>query len=101
MAKRRRDSGGGFDRVFELAEEAPAGLHDIDAPADSLPPGLPEPLIELYARCDGGRFFHETIVLSPAREVVMHQPGRWQFAIVEDDSIAIDHRGRVWRTDAS
>ena len=85
--------------MFDLADEAPAGLHDLEMPADELPPGLPEPLIELYARCDGGRLFHDTIVLAPAREVTMTTPGRWQFASIEDEPIAIDQRGRIWRTD--
>ena len=99
MAK-KRDGATGLDRLFELVEEAPAGLHDLDPPSADLPPGLPEPLIDLYARCDGGRFFHDTIVLAPAREVTMPAPGRWQFATIEDDVISIDHRGRVWRADA-
>src|SRR5687768_14785152 len=64
MAKKSRESTGGLDRVFELVDEAPAGLHDLETPAHDLPPGLPEPLIELYARCDGGRFFHDTIVVA-------------------------------------
>lgn len=101
MAKSRRRDGGGLERVFELAEEAPAGLHDLDPPADALPAGLPEPLIELYAHCNGGRFFHDTLCLSPATDVVMNAPGRWQFATLDDDVISIDHRGRIWRTDTS
>jgi hypothetical protein len=105
MAKKRRDAadGGasGLDRVVELVDEAPAGLHDLDPPAPNLPPGLPEPLIELYARCDGGRFFHDTIILVPAAEVTMPAPGRWQFAMVENDPISLDHRGRIFRTDTS
>lgn len=104
MAKKRREDGGptGLDRVVELVDEAPAGLHDLDPPSDNLPPGLPEPLIELYARCDGGRFFHDTVVIVPAAEVTMPAPGRWQFALVDDDDpIALDHRGRIFRTDSS
>jgi len=101
MAKKRRDEGGGLDRLFELVDEAPAGLHDLEPPSAELPKGLPEPLIELYARCDGGRFFHDTIVIAPAAEVTMPAPGRWQFATVEEDAIALDHRGRIWRSDAS
>ncbi|HLL23429.1 MAG TPA: tetratricopeptide repeat protein [Kofleriaceae bacterium] len=99
MAKKRREDSGGLDRLFELVEEAPAGLHDLDPPSAQLPPGLPEPLIELYARCDGGRLFHETILIAPAAEVTMPQPGRWQFATVEEDAISIDQRGRIWRTE--
>jgi Tfp pilus assembly protein PilF len=99
MAKKRRDAAGGFDRVFDLVDEAPAGLHDLDDPAETLPPGLPEPLIELYARCDGGRFFHDTVTIVRASEVQMSAPGRWQFATVDDEPVTIDHRGRIWRTD--
>lgn len=103
MAKKRRDEGdtSGLDRVVELVDEAPAGLHDLEPPSPELPQGLPAPLIELYARCDGGRFFHETIVLAPAAEVTMPAPGRWQFAMLEEDVISIDHRGRIYRTDVS
>lgn len=101
MAKKRRDETTGLDRLFELVDEAPAGLHDLEPPSPELPKGLPEPLIELYARCDGGRFFHDTIVLAPAAEVTMQVPGRWQFATVEEDTISLDHRGRIFRSDAS
>lgn len=103
MAKKRRDddSPGGLDRVFDRLDDAPAGLHDLEPPAASLPPGLPEPLIELYARCDGGRLFLDTIELAPAREVTPPAPGRWRFATVEGDPITLDPRGRVWRTDES
>jgi tetratricopeptide (TPR) repeat protein len=93
MAKKRRDETTGLDRLFELVDEAPAGLHDLDEPAVDLPRGLPEPLIELYARCDGGRFFHDTIVLAPAREVTMQIPGRWQFATVEATGLLYDGDG--------
>src|SRR5687768_16667806 len=101
MAKRRRESAGGLDRVFDLVDEAPAGLHDLDEPSKVLPSGLPEHLIELYARCDGGRLFHDTIVIAPSADVTMPAPGRWQFATVDEEAIAIDHRGRIWCSDDS
>jgi tetratricopeptide (TPR) repeat protein len=102
MARRRRDEGGGpLDRVFGLIEDAPAGLHDVDPPAKRLPVGLPEGLIELYARCDGARLFLDTIELVPSAEVVMASPGKWRFGAVDADAISIDHRGRIWRLDAS
>jgi len=102
MARRRRDEGaGGLDRVFALIEEAPAGLHDVDPPAERLPVGLPEGLIELYARCDGARLFLETIELAPAAEVAMTAPAKWRFGAVDGDAVSIDHRGRIWRFDAS
>ncbi|MGE0871951.1 MAG: hypothetical protein AB7P03_25560 [Kofleriaceae bacterium] len=105
MAKRRRDdqAGGvdGFDRVFAVLDEAAPGLHDIDPPSAELPAGLPGPLVELYARCDGARLFLETIELDAAADVALNSSGRWQFGSIEGDALAIDHRGRIWREDPS
>ena len=106
MAKKRRgpepiEGASGLDRAFELVERAPAGLHDLEEPAAKLPSGLPPALIELYALCDGGRFFHDTIMLAPSAEVVTSAPGRWQFGTLDEDAISIDLRGRVYRTDTS
>lgn len=101
MAKKRRDDDGGLDRVLGLLEEALPGLHDVERPAAKLPPGLPTPLIELYARCDGLRMFLDTVEIMPASEVTMPTPGKWQFASEDGDPIIIDVRGRIWRTDES
>lgn len=102
MARRRREEdGAGLDRVFALLEDAPAGLHDVAPTAKQLPPGLPEPLIELYARCDGARMFLDTVEIVPSAEVVMATPGKWRFGAVDGDAVALDHRGRIWRFDAS
>lgn len=101
MAKKRRDDTDGLDRIIALLDTAPPGLHDLAPPSARLPPGLPEPLIELYARCDGGRIFLETIEIYAARDVTMSTSARWRFATVEGDPIAIDHRGKIWRTDES
>lgn len=106
MARRRRDEatdgpGVRLARVFELLDEAPAGLHDVDAPAPRLPRGLPEALIELYALCDGARLFIDVIELVPATEVAMPTPAKWRFGTIEGDAISVDHRGRIWRFDPS
>jgi tetratricopeptide (TPR) repeat protein len=102
MARRRKDeAGSGLDRVIGAIEDAPAGLHDLDPPAERLPVGLPEGLIELYARCDGARLFLETIELVPSAEVVMAAPAKWRFGSIDGDAVSIDHRGRIWRFDAS
>ncbi len=85
--------------MFGLLEDAPAGLHDVDPPAAQLPPGLPEALIELYARCDGARLFLDTIELVPSAEVAMTSPAKWRFGSVDGDAVSIDHRGRIWRFD--
>jgi len=66
-----------------------------------LPVGLPEPLIELYAHCDGGRLFVETLEVVPSRDVTMHVPGKWRFATLDGEPIAIDHRGKIWRSDST
>ncbi|HWU86644.1 MAG TPA: tetratricopeptide repeat protein, partial [Kofleriaceae bacterium] len=59
------------------------------------------PLIELYARCDGARLFLDAIELVPSAEVAMDAPGRWRFGAVDGDTVALDHRGRIWRFDPS
>lgn len=102
MARRRRDeSPGGLDRVFASLEDAPAGLHDVAPPAAELPKGLPEALIELYARCDGARLYLDAIELLPSAQVTMDAPAKWRFGAVDGDAVAIDHRGRIWRFDPS
>jgi len=104
MARRRRDEspgGSGLDRVFASLEDAPAGLHDVAPPAAELPKGLPEALIELYARCDGARLYLDAIELLPSAQVTMDAPAKWRFGAVDGDAVAIDHRGRIWRFDPS
>jgi hypothetical protein len=99
MAK-KRDDGEPLDRIFTNLEDAPPGLHDIDPPAEELPAGLPAPLIELYARCDGARIFVETIEIAPSHEVRMEN-GRWRFATIEGDAVSVDAKGKVWRSEES
>jgi Tfp pilus assembly protein PilF len=89
-----------LDRVFELLDAAPAGLHDLAPPAAVLPSGLPEPLIELYARCDGARLFLDSVELVASAAVAADAAG-WTFAVVEGADVTIDARGRIWRTDES
>ena len=132
MANKRRKNeqsdGGptGLDRVFAALEAAPAGLHDVTPPADQLPSGLPEPLIDLYARCDGLRLYLDSVELRPSAEVEPVDPrsgiagggdpdgsaggagvlprgidGRWAFGELEGEDLLIDARGRIWRRDDS
>ncbi|HEU4733020.1 MAG TPA: tetratricopeptide repeat protein [Kofleriaceae bacterium] len=106
MAKKRRsdersDGGpGGLDRVFAALESAPAGLHDVAEPAARLPVGLPGPLIDFYARCDGARLFLDSVELAPSDEVEPRGE-RWQFGSLEGEDLLIDARGRIWRNDDS
>jgi Tfp pilus assembly protein PilF len=99
MAKKRAEADA-LDRVFALLDDAPPGLHDVEPPADELPPGLPAPLIELYAHCDGLRLFVEALEIVPSRDVHFEH-GRWRFAIAEGDDVWIDHRGKIWRAEES
>lgn len=96
---RGRDDDSGLDRVIGSLDEAPVGLHDLDAAAPRLPHGLPEALIDLYARCDGGRLFLETLEIAPSADVVSPTPGRWQFATLAGEPVTVDKRGRVFGID--
>jgi tetratricopeptide (TPR) repeat protein len=105
MARKRRnderDEGpSGLDRVFAALDAAPAGLHDITPTAVQLPSGLPEALIELYARCDGVQLFLDSAVLRPSAEVEV-RGDRWVFGEVEGEELLIDAHGRIWRNDES
>ncbi len=97
---RRRDSGD-LDRIFTALADAEFGLHDLDEPAE-LPDGGPEPLIELYARCGGARLFVGALEIVPPSDVELDLArGRWRFATLDGDAIAIDPKGRIWRADES
>jgi tetratricopeptide (TPR) repeat protein len=101
MAKKRGGQTDPLDRVFEFLDDAPPGLHDVDPPADELPSGLPGPLIELYARCDGARIFVDTLELAASADVELDAGGRWQFATLDGEPLKLDVRGKIWRTDDS
>jgi hypothetical protein len=124
MAKTPKTDGelAGLDRVFARLGEAAPGLHDVVPPAATLPSGLPEALIELYAHCDGGRLFHDGVEIAASAAVAaarsgsagprsdsppgelrspIDDDGRVRFATLEGEPVALDARGRVWRADAS
>ena len=101
MARKRAEDLEPLDRVFAHLADAPPGLHDVSPPADELPPGLPEPLIELYARTDGARLFIDALEVVPAREAAYDGGMRWRFATLDGDAVSVDPRGKVWRADTS
>lgn len=101
MARKRSDELDPLDRLFAALDDAPPGLHDVSPAAPELPPGLPEPLIELYSRTDGARLFIDALEIVPAREAAYDGGMRWRFGLVDGDAVAVDPRGKVWRTDAS
>ncbi len=93
-------NGDALDRVFALLDDAQPGLHDLDEPVEELPDGLPEPLIELYARCDGARIFLDTLEIIPSADVTVDN-GRWTFATQDGEPVLIDAKGKIWRRDES
>ena len=101
MGKKRGGELEPLDRLFAQLEDAPPGLHDLSPPAADLPPGLPPPLIELYARTDGARLYIDALEIVPSREAAYDGGMRWRFATVDGDAVAVDARGKVWRADAA
>lgn len=97
---KKRDEVDPLARVFSLIEDAPPGLHDVDPPTDELPAGLPAPLIEMYAHCDGARIFGESIEIVASADVE-EENNRWRFAISDGDPIFLDRKGKIWRNDES
>lgn len=100
MAPHRRGRVELLDHVFSQLDSALPGLHDIEPPTETLPSGFPDPLIDLYGHCDGGRFFVDSLVIVPSHEVAL-ESGRWHFASSGDHDITFDRQGRIWRTDDS
>ena len=100
MAKKRSEDVDPLDRIFAALDDAPPGLHDVDAPVTGLPPGLPPALIDLYARCDGARLYVDALEIVPSHDV-RFDLGRWRFGSLDGDAIVIDHRGRILRADES
>lgn len=98
MGKKRAEELDPLDRIFAVLDDAPPGLHDVDPPTDDMPSGFPDPLIELYARCDGARIFVDSLELLPS-EQVSEDNGRWSFATLDGEAIAIDRKGKIWRHD--
>jgi len=91
-----------IDRLGDALERAPAGLHDLGEPTVDVPLDWPVPLSDLYLAFDGGRLFHEELILAPAAEVEEVGDGddtRWRIGELAGAAIEVDRRGRVWRTD--
>jgi tetratricopeptide (TPR) repeat protein len=61
---------------------------------------MPEPLIELYARCGGMRLYLDALEIVGPDELE-HENGQWKFATVDGDAVSLDESGRVWRVEPS
>jgi Tfp pilus assembly protein PilF len=88
-----------IDRLVAALEAAPAGLHDLEEPTGDLPTEWPASLGDVYLAFDGARLFHEELLLQPTADVARDDLGRWVVALDDGAPIAVDERGRVWRTD--
>jgi hypothetical protein len=100
MGKKRADQVDPLGRIFERLDEAPPGLHDVDPATDELPTALPDALIELYTYCNGARIFVDTLEILPPEELEA-ESGRVRFATLDGEPIAIDTKGKLWRSDES
>lgn len=104
MTRRRHQAEEPLDRIAELLEEAPLGLHDLQ-PIDSGAAGsaehvpVPVPLAEVYVVVGAGSLFHETIELRPPAELTRDPELGVGFGACDGDELWLDARGRVRRFD--
>lgn len=87
------------DRICELCDSYPDGLHDLAAPATVLDAELPRALAEVYRTFDGATFFHEDMVLLPS-SAARRVDGRWQIGTLQGELVGIDEKGAVWVCEA-
>lgn len=100
MAQKRNAD---LETVYDRLTDAPAGLHDLDAPRAGLPVGAPLDLAELYILIGGARLFHEAIEILPpdAVEPVEDAPHLWRFATLHGDDLACDKQARIYQWDTA
>lgn len=113
MTRRRHQADEPLDRIAELLDEAPPGLHDL-RPLDSNATGgpgsllaagsaeqisVPVPLAEVYVVVGAGTFFHETIELRPPEELTRDPLLGIGFGSCDGDELWLDAKGRVRRFD--
>lgn len=102
MTRRRHQAEEPLDRIAELLEDAPLGLHDlrpIDTGASAVPVAVPVALAELYVVVGAGSLFHETIELRPPEELTRDPELGVGFGTCDGDELWLDARGRVRRFD--
>ncbi|HRC59168.1 MAG TPA: hypothetical protein PKU97_24765, partial [Kofleriaceae bacterium] len=105
MSRRRIAAEAPLDRIAELLEEAPAGLHDLRPAEGGV--DVPAQLAELYVLAGCGTLFHETVELFAPAELHRDDerdddrdelPGV-AFGTCDGDQLWLDARGRVLRFD--
>ncbi|MBK7534618.1 MAG: hypothetical protein IPI49_04425 [Myxococcales bacterium] len=106
MSRRRIAAEAPLDRIAELLEEAPAGLHDLRPAEGGV--DVPAQLAELYVLAGCGTLFHETVELFAPAE--LHRDDdrdddrddaarRGLRHLRRGDQLWLDARGRVLRFD--
>lgn len=96
MTRRRKQAESPLDRIAELLDEAPPGLHDlrpIEGSAD-----VPVALAEVYVATGAGTLFHGTLEIFAPDELVRDERGV-VFGTCDGDELWLDARGRVLRLD--
>ncbi|MEZ4359758.1 MAG: hypothetical protein R3B48_06220 [Kofleriaceae bacterium] len=97
MTRRRQQADDPLERVAELLEAAPPGLHDLRPIEDTA--DAPVPLAELYVTLGAGTLFHEALELCPPDELSRDPELGIRFGAYEGDDLWLDARGRVRRFD--
>jgi tetratricopeptide (TPR) repeat protein len=118
MTRRRQQTDTPLDRISELLEEAPLGLHDLrsldevaaEVEADAGPSGtgaqvasvvIPVPLSEIYLVAGPGTLFHETLEIFAPNQLGGDAEHGIRFGTCDGDDLWLDARGRVRRFDSS
>jgi tetratricopeptide (TPR) repeat protein len=97
VSRRRHQADEPFERITELLDESPFGLHDLQ-PVDN-PGDVPVALAELYLAVGAGTLFHETVELRRPEDLARDAELGVGFGSCDGDELWLDARGRVRRFD--
>lgn len=97
MSRKRKTAEAPLDRVAELLDDAPPGLHEL-GPAEG-GTDVPVELAELYVVVGAGTLFHETLELFAPDRLGRDDEHGVAFGTCDGDDLWLDRRGRVLRFD--
>lgn len=86
-------------RISDLLEDDPVGLHQMGSPALMVDSDWPSPLAAVYRCFDGAELFHGAIVLSPSAQVA-RDDGHWSVGEIAGDDLYVTPGGGVMRGEA-
>jgi hypothetical protein len=97
VSRRRHAAEAPLDRIVELLDDAPPGLHDLRSVSGSA--DVPVSLAEVYVVVGSGWLFHETIEIRGPDELSRDSDLGLGFGSCDGDELWLDSRGRVCRFD--